>query len=225
MKNRIRFAVTVLAALVCCAPLWAQRYEPTESWPYLYEDFSPGNVLTARQGTIGYRQLNVCVSDGGLYYIKEGTIMKADMAGIHTVGIGDEVYLNVRGRLMRVMAETEHCAVVRDVEVNTDEMAKKSIGYVRSAVASTEYIQPLEKSLLEAEKNKFNGRVLPLREHFYLVVDGQLIPAGRSEVLKWSGSEKQATQAFLKENKIKWSRPEDLARLGEFLHGLHTPEQ
>lgn len=134
---------------------------------------------------------------------------------------------------MRVLRESEHTAVVLETEVDYDEMSKVNIGYGRSAVASAQDISlmslsgsdNLNKSLLDVQKDKYNGKVLPLDERTYLVVDGLLFKTDRSDILNHPRVNRKATSDFIKQNKIKFKRPEDLEKLGEYLHTQLTPEK
>lgn len=227
MKQITSFLLALSAALFSAiVPANAQRYNPTEPWPYLYEDFRPGNIFTNKESTIGYRELNVNVINGRLHFIDNGMIMEANMMNIHVVGIEEDVYLNVGGRLMRLLREGEHCAVVLGTEVDYDEMAKSNIGYGRSAVASTQDVSLMSlegsnnnnKSLLEAQKTKYNGKVLPLRQTTYLVVDGRLYPTDRQSLLKESGVDRKVMSDFFKAEKIRLKQQEDLEKVGEFIH-------
>ena len=217
----------------------AQRYAPTEPWPYLYEEFQGGNIFTNKEEMVGYDQLNVNVINGRLHYVENGTIMEANMLNVHVVRIDKDVYLNVGGRLMRVLRESEHTAVVLGTEVDFEEMNKANIGYGRSSVASTQDVTLsslagsdnygimsglLNKTLLDVQKNKYNGKVVPLKETTFLVVDGILFQADRSSIVNHAGVDKKATVDFIKKNKIKFRNPEDLEKLGEYLHTQLTSE-
>ena len=227
MKQITSFLLALSAALFSAiVPANAQRYNPTEPWPYLYEDFQPGNIFTNKEETLGYQELNVNVINGRLHYVDNGTIMEANMLNIHVVGIEKDWYLNVGGRLMRVLREGEHCAVVLGTEVDYDEMAKSNIGYGRSAVASTQDISLMSlegsnnnnKSMLEVQKTKYNGKALPLRETTFLVVDGRLFPTDRQSLLKESGVARKMLSDFIKTEKIRLKKWEDLEKVGEFIH-------
>lgn len=227
MKQLSSFLLASVALLLAVlVPAKAQRYQPTEPWPYLYEDFQPGNIFTNKEETLGYQELNVNVINGRLHYVDNGTIMEANMLNIHVVGIEKDVYLNVGGRLMRVLREGEHCAVVLGTEVDYDEMAKSNIGYGRSAVASTQDISLMSlegsnnnnKSMLEVQKTKYNGKALPLRETTFLVVDGRLFPTDRQSLLKESGVDRKVFSDFIKTEKIRLKKWEDLEKVGEFIH-------
>lgn len=217
-------AVLLLASLSAAAQ---GRIRPRETWPYLYEEFQSGAIFTNKEATFNYDQLNVNLLNGKLHYIQSGIIMETDMRNVHVARVGSDTYINAKGRMMRVLAETEHGAVVRNVEVDMDELGKANIGYGKSAVASTQNVSlyALEsgeglanKSLENILQDKNSGKELPVLEKDYLIVDGFLIRASKSEVSSWPGVGKDAAKAFFKQEKIKWSRTEDLSKVVEFVH-------
>ncbi len=205
------------------------RFKPLDSWPYLYEDFMSGTVLSGKAGnesTFNYDKMNVNVLNGTLHYVEKGTIMQADMRNIYVARIGAETYLNAGGKMMKVLSETEHGAVVLKNEVDLDEMGKANIGYGKSAVASTQNVSLFavaggdtnKKSLEDVRNSRFSGTELPIRDKIYLVVDGLLIRASKSEVMSWPNADKEAVKAYLKANKVKWRDPSSLSALVEFLY-------
>ena len=102
-----RFVFLLVAVLLCLSCIPTGAYTPTTSWPYVYEEFSPGSVLT-RQGTrIDYDRLNLSLVSGRVHYVEDGVIMQADPNSTVMLEIGDELYRNVGGRMTRVLKETD----------------------------------------------------------------------------------------------------------------------
>lgn len=223
-----RFFWGLALFLALLPPVTAQeRIRPRETWPYLYEDFLPGAVYTSKESTFHYDQLNVNVLNGKLHYIQGGVIMETDMRNVHVAKVGEDTYINAKGRMMRVLAEAEHGAVLRHEEVDFDEFNKASIGYGKSAVASTQNVAlyaldngdgMAKKSLDHVLKDKNGGREFPMQGKTWLIVDGYLIRAAKAEVSAWPGVDKQAAKAFFKQEKIKWNRTEDLLKVIGFVH-------
>ena len=228
MMKTYRFFLGLALFVALLSPAAAQeRIRPRETWPYLYEDFLPGAVYTSKESTFHYDQLNVNILNGRLHYIQGGVIMETDMRNVHVAKVGEDTYINAKGRLMRVLAESEHGAVLRHEEVDFDEFGKASIGYGKSAVASTQNVAlyaldngdgMAKKSLEHVLKDKHSGREFPLQGKTWLIVDGFLIRAAKAEVSAWPGVDKQAAKAFFKQEKIKWSRTEDLLKVIGFVH-------
>ncbi len=227
----------ILGVLLLLAGVSAQaqgKFQPKTTWPFLYEDFLAGNVLNSKGNTIEYDKLNVNVSNSRLYYIKGDDVMEADMATIYVARVGSDVYLNAMGKLMRVLKETEHGAVLESKEINMDEMQKTSIGYGKSAIASTQNVSAIalegmthsagnegtiNKSLSAFQQEKNSGEDLALRERLFLIVDGYLVRARKNEVFSDTHFNRDETFKYLKEKKIKWNDVDQLADLVEFLHG------
>lgn len=220
-----RIFVIVLASLIAGASAGAQNFEPREFWPYKYYDFQPGSIFDG-QKTTEYDLLNVCVWDGHLHSAQSGTIMEMAAGTIVVARLGQDVWLNVGGRLMQMFNETEHGAVVRSFLVDTDELGKADIGYGKSSTASTQNVSLMSlsgsnmntKSLISAQDARTSGMKLPVKGSYYIVVDGIAIKAVKSEVASQPGIDKDALKAYLKSNKVRWTRPDDLAGLVEFIH-------
>lgn len=215
------------AGLLVAFPLLAQDFKPRETWPFLYENFQPG-VLRLTDGTLAADALfNVAVPDGTLMFVGEDeTIMQADMSRIYTVRVGDDTFVNVMGRLYKVLSEVEGGALVLGAEVDVDQLNKVSIGYgISSSTASAQGLVNIldgrfdagGRSVAQSEQDKYSGKELPVKETFYLKIGMQLIPASRSEVLNTPGVDKKAANAFFKQEKIKWRDPASLEKLLSFV--------
>lgn len=208
--------------------LSAQGYEPHESWPFLYEKFQDGAARTNTGALVTEAPLNVSVADGSLIYINDkGIIMKADMTRIYTAKVGEDVYLNVGGKLYKVLSELDKGCVLHETRVDEDKLNNVNIGYgVSSSTASAVNISVLldgrmsviNKSLEQTEVDKFNSAVLPVKENRYLYVQRKLIPATRSSVSGCEGVDKKEASAFIKKEKIKWKETASLEKLVIFLY-------
>ena len=227
MKIIGTLAAAVLSLFMQYGTSVETRFDPTTTWPYIYEDFSPGSVFAENGNTIEYNLLNVNLVNNTLHYVKDGIIMQVDMKTVYVVRIKEQVYLNVQGELMEVINETENGAVVLHKEIDKDKMSRANIGYGTSPVASTQNIGlfalegslgGLNKSLSASEKDKFSGDNLELKKTTYLVVDGLLVPANKKEILSDGRFDTKQTENFFKTHKVKWNKTEDLSSLVEFLH-------
>ena len=75
----------------------------------------------------------------------------------------------------------------------------------------------MSKNIALLESQKFEGRVLPVKETHYFYLDGKLIPATRSSVMSIPGIDRKAANAFIKKEKIRWNKPETLKKLAGWL--------
>ncbi len=219
-------AVMLLMSVRLC---FAQDYGPTRTWPYLYKDFQNGVIRMSGGELVQAAMVNVSV-DGKVHYVddKEQKVMAADMLKVFTVRLGNDVYLNVGGKMMKLLAENENGAVVCGTSVNFDELSKSDIGYgISSSTASTQKLSSLagdSSSLVNLPlhtlmEGRENGEKLPLMRKNYIRIGLNVIPATKTEVTNSPLVDKSAAKAFLKSNKVKWNDPASLLTVVDFLSG------
>lgn len=225
--HMIKRVLILLSALALCQSVWSQEYHPRESWPYLLEDFT-GGVVTNYGGEVSADGFfNVSVVDGKLHFVKDGTIMVANMNQLQAVRIGNRVFINRMGKLKEVVAEERGgLFVLRDVSVDMDELAKTDIGFgARSAVASTQRVNGLGmgggttvnlalESAIAAAKE---GAELPISEKYVFLIRSREYPADKSSFLSLEGIDKASAKAFLKSEKIKWRNAESLGKVLKYI--------
>jgi hypothetical protein len=70
-------------------------------------------------------------------------------------------------------------------------------------------------SHLSMVNNKDSGKSIPLLKKYYFIANGDIIPAKAKEVENSMPTveKKKEFKNFVKANKIKWNKPEDLAKL------------
>ncbi len=231
MKLFKTLIIFVCTAVSTAAFAQGGRYEPTTNWPYVYEEFQPAWITTTLGSRIEYDDLNINVVNGKAHYVKNGVIMEADMSNIALLTIGNENYVRAAGALVKVIRNTEHSAVVRSIQVDTDAMSRSNIGYGTSSTANTQNVSlgalnvsldavTLNRSLDDLNKQRDTGETLALKEIDGILYKGSFIPAARSAVLNIYGIDKDAVKKFIKENKIKFSKTEDLAKLVDYLYSF-----
>lgn len=233
MKRISGIIASALLLLLAAGQGYAQRYQPRDTWPYLNEEFVEGNVRVSGGDLLEGRLLNVCIADGRLHYVEDGSIMAADMNNVFTASIGGFVYVNRGGKMFKVLVETDGGAVLQFTEVDFEEMNKTDIGYgISSSTASSQHTTLSGLGLTDemggfgiagnsryeaVRDNKGSGKVIPQKESLWLLVGGSMIPATRKDFLSYPGIDKDAAAKFLKENKIKWNKPLSLAKVVEYL--------
>lgn len=230
MKKMLFAAAAALAAAMTAAlPAPAQSYEPRDSWPYVYENFTGGTAMTAQDKVLASGPMNITISGGKLMYVdpETGKIMYADMTLVQSARIGEDGYVNVGGGLYRVLSSADQGSVLLGKEIDRDELGKVNIGYgISSSTASSANLTILldgrgsnmTKTIAQSEAEKYSGMVIPVKETMYLYVKGQLVPAVKSELLSWPGLDKDKTKSFIKSAKIRWKDSASVARLLPYLN-------
>lgn len=225
MKFSKFFTSSILALFAGIFTVSAQTYTPTESWPYIYKDFTKG-TLTPRNAAELVTEFNVPLTGTKLHYVQDGKIMEIPAMRVISVTIGDDLYIAASSRLMKVLASDESGYVLSATEVDIDAMNKVSIGYgISSSTASAQNVTTLtetgdvlvNQNLLDSVEKQGTGKPLKTKTNTFIFVKGQLLEASKSIITKESGVEKKAINAFFKENKIKWIDAESLLKVVDFL--------
>jgi hypothetical protein len=147
------------------------------------------------------------------------------MVKVFSVKAGEDIFVNVAGKLYKVLAESKGGAAVQARYLDVEQMNKANIGYgVSSSVASTQNVAGLAldsnagTNINKALESKEGGAEIPLAEKTYILFcRNRIVPALKREVMDVPGLDKNQAKAFFKEHKIKWSQPESLTEVADFL--------
>lgn len=227
MRRSLSSALVLCISMIACFAQQNKSYEPRETWPFLYEEFTEGTTRTSSGELITDAPFNITVTDSKLLYIKDDKIMLADMKSVHTVKINDDIYLNVMGSLYKVLSELDLGVVLMQNALDVDQLNKVKIGYgVSSSTGSAMGLQVsldgrfdfVNMSVQQSRHDKDSGEVLPMRESYFVYVNNTLIPATQRTVTTWPGVDKKEASDFIKKEKIKWKQTESLEKLVIFLN-------
>lgn len=224
-----KFLYSCVFALMAVAA-FAQDESPTTNWPYLYPDFMEGEILRTR-GKAVKSMLNIHLNLGALHYVENGKIKEANTLGIDSIVIGEDVFRNVGGKMLKVLAETEGGYVVEEARGNFTAVVRNDGAYGTTGLNST-----TTKTFMYNENviNAYNGylltdvyadlfamknqaETLPVNKNMFLVIGLQQIPATKKGVAALDGMNRKAFSAFLKSEKIKWDEPEDLVKVLNYI--------
>ena len=152
MKRLLFSCVFALMAVAA----FAQDESPTTNWPYLYPDFMEGEILRTR-GKAVKSMLNIHLNLGALHYVENGKIKEANTLGIDSIVIGEDVFRNVGGKMLKVLAETEGGYVVEEARGNFTAVVRNDGAYGTTGLNST-----TTKTFMYNENviNAYNGYLL-----------------------------------------------------------------
>ena len=200
----------------------------TTVWPYLYNDFTEGAVNKISGKTINYK-LNVHVKESKLHFLSGNLVNEAFLTDVASVRIGDDVYIPVNQKLMKMIAQDGEDYVLELIVANLSNINETGGAYgVSSATSATNKLSSIDTDsqinqnhmLLKASKNK--GESLDLESTYYFLINGELIEATSRIVDKKIAPEDKALwKQFKKENKIRWNQDESLKKILLFLKSIH----
>lgn len=225
MRKLLFFCLSLLLAV----PILAQEEGPTANWPYLYPEFKEG-VLQVRSKT-EKALFNIHLDLGALHYVQNGIIKEANTMNATILVVGDDLFRNVGGKMLKVMAQSQGGYVVQEVRANYGAVVRDDGSMGTTALNSTttktflynqNVINGYNGYLLtdvyaDLLAMKDNSEKLPMRESLYLIIGLEQIPAERKAVAALEGLDKKAFKAFLKSEKIEWDDPQDLVKVLDFI--------
>ena len=203
--------------------------EPTTNWPYLYPEFKEGelNVRSKTEKAL----FNIHLDLGALHYVEDGRIKEANILNASTLVIGNDVFRNVAGKMLKVLARAQGGYIVEETRATYSAVVRNDGAYGTTALNST-----TTKTFLYNENaiNQYNGYLmtdvykdllamrddaekLPVRKNLYIVIGMDQIPADKKSVASLSGLDKKALKAFLKSEKIDWNEIGDLVKVIDYI--------
>lgn len=201
----------------------AQSYEPTTKWPYLYENFKSG-ILLFSDNTKTTASVNVHLLGSLLHYEKDGLIYHVDINKLEGVDIGEDKFVPSNGKLVKIVGKLGQNYMAKLTIGDFDALMSSSGAYGMSSSSSSVNklssieiggISNLNYRLMVDEKQE--GRILPLKTEYLLIIKGKSISAVKSEIEKTLTDDKKVEfKAFIKDNKIKFNKEESLSNLLKF---------
>ena len=174
---------------------------------------------------------NIHLDLGALHYVEDGKIKEANTMNASTLIIGDDVFRNVGGKMLRALARTRGGFIAEEVRATYSAVMRNDGAYGTTALNSTttktflyneNAINPYNGYLLtdvyaDLHAMKDDSENLPVRKTLYMIIGLEQIPAERKSVISLEGLDKKALKAFLKAEKIDWSELEDLVKVIDYI--------
>ncbi len=209
-------------AMAVSVSAYGKDFEPTTTWPYLFEDFQTGLITNFRGIEISHKQLNISLLKGRAHYMQGDKLMEVEMGTITTLIIGEETFVPASGRLVKVIRATENGMTALSTVINVEEMNRPEASYGGSPVSSVQAVNPWATGAMADIKtvndlSKTGGEPLILKETRGIVYKRMFYPALRNVILNIPGVDKDAVKKFMKDNKIRLTDDEDLLKLAEFI--------
>ncbi len=220
-----RYILIALALIISFGRMSAQTSEPTTTWPYLYPDFQAGE-LKKHAGAPVSGLFNIHIMESRLHFIEGELVREALVTEVFSVKIGNDYYANVGGRMMKVLAKSDNGFIAEEMLVDVARLNTTGGAYGSSsnsiatqALSSIEGIGGTRSNMnhMELRNSKNDGSILPVTVKRYLVLPGRIIYAAKKDVMQIDGIDRDALNAFLKGNKIKFKNPQDNLKVLDFI--------
>lgn len=217
----------MLAAAFMAVAASAQNEKPTVNWPYIFPDFEEGTIEKTG-GIIEKSRYNIHLNIGALHFLENGKIKEHPTVGIKSMTIGETVFRNVGGKMLKVLGQTDGGFVVEETLANYGAIISRDGAY-GGAVADR------DKTFSQHENNgslngylltdsyadliaiKHDSADLPVVRKVYIVMGIQKVFINKKSVLEAFPLDKKAFSAFLKAENIKWTDTDDLLKVIDYI--------
>lgn len=217
-----KLILSAVIAIIAFGSAVAQK--PTTTYPYLYPEFTDGKVVM-ETGNKEEKKLNVHLRAGKLHYIDNGIIKEAFLKDVKAVEIGNDVFIPIFGRMMKVVAKDDNGCVATEILGDFEEAREAKGAYGTSSTSSSTMKLTSLQTDAQVNQNYMNilnekeqGMELRLRSTYYLITPKYKMKASKKDVdSSLPESARADYKSFLKSQKIKWSDPQSLLAVVDFL--------
>lgn len=217
-----RIVITLFIAFIAAASISAQQVSTL--WPYIYPEFREGTLYMAGQDKLT-SDFNIHLKDGRLHFISQGLIKEVQNKDIVLVTIGNDTFMVVDGRVMRVVGSEKRGLIATLILADFDKLFDSGGAYGASSTSSsTRKLTSIEiggisqTNHMMLRESRENGVPLPIKQKHFLVTKGQVYPATRRGISSSfeDKARKKEFKQFIKEKKINWSDPQSMLQLVDF---------
>ena len=204
----------------------AGALSPTTTYPYLYPTFTEGKVILSG-GKEEERKMNIHLRRDNLHYIDNGVIKAAFLTNVVAVEIGNDVFIPVDGRMLRVVAKNENGCVAEEIlgdfEASLESGGAYGMSSTSSATMKLTSVQTdsqVNQNYMNILNEKSQGVELRVETKLWLVGPEFRVRATKKDVASVLTGEKAAGwKAFLKQHKIRWKEPQSLLAVVDYVSG------
>jgi len=204
--------------------LISNAQECTTLWPYIYSDFLEGSIVMEGGKTLT-KPVNIHILESKLQYIEGENIIEANLKDVVMLKIGQEKYIPIKGQMMKIIIENEKGMIALMILGNFEAVVEEGGAYGSSSnTLATMKLSSIDiggKNIMnhmELKANRDLGKSLPLIFKYFVVVDGNTIPATRKGIEEYLQTPEKIKlfRKFIKTNKINWNKPDNLNKILDF---------
>ena len=210
--------IVILTAVLCFSTSWAQQaqVEKRTKIPFAYKNFREADIEYAF-GKGKPAKANIFLRDASLLYMKDTTVMKANLFGVISVNFGDAVYRKTDNRMGKVLASKGDILLTDVITIDVNKMRDDA----RSGKNSTFLDLPEFNIFVETNADywgKEEANTYPLKDEYFFIVKGVAFPASEKIFKKHLREDKRDDfKELMKNRKWSWKDAESLKVLLDYL--------
>ena len=205
----------ITALVLMCTTLigFADKYTPTEGWPYLYSDFVPA-IVYYKGGKCESANINVHLLSNKLHFTDGENIMIVRNAlQIDSVVCESGITLLYKGnKYVEKLAQSKYIVVGRTCEIDINSLNDSGGAYgISTTSAATQNVASFSDHGNMAAQ-RYNDMIADRHNNREICHANK---SGINDIL--DKEQRKAFKAFLKANKIKWKESESLLLVAQYL--------
>jgi hypothetical protein len=230
MKKSIFFICSIITLSIS---LSAQKYEPVtvragmrvvDCFPfnerYRYPEFITGRIYVI-SGVYSEARLNLNFLSGEMEYIRnKDTLAIANKKDVRFITVAQDTFYFDKGNYLEMKSGGIVKVFLKQYIKLKEILKKDSYGTASAGSASNSYGSlPVGGNfyMLTANEDMVLQRTL---EYYLASSSGGFIPYNKKSILQLYPQDEKAIKAYLKSNKINFSKLDDLIRLADYLSAL-----
>jgi hypothetical protein len=194
-----------------------------DSIRFLYPKFIPGRVYF-RDGKISNAVLNYNLMNGEMEFIAAGndTLSIANEVTIRLITVNNDSFYYDKG-YMKLITGNASIKLAKKELIQIGDVEKMSAYIQSSSTSAISTMSYYYSSRGEVNKLKSRADVLLVKQTVYYFGDryNHFLLANKKNLKKILGRNQSELETFLQENKIMFSREDDLIKLTNFTHHLN----
>ncbi len=186
---------------------------------YIYPEFKTGKVVF-KNGIFSERRLNLNFLLGEMEFIQSrDTLTIINKKDIKYVAIAQDTFYYDKGYIKQ-MSKGKHVIGLKERFELKEVQNKDPYGVSSSASSTTSFgTMPVDGNFYKLNANK--DMVFQRVRQFYLTMPGrEFVLLSRKSLVDMFPSDETKIKAFLKTNKIKFDKTDDILKLSDFLNTL-----
>lgn len=209
--------IFLFMALTVAVQTFAQQQQEhrrsTET--FVFPEFQEAKVLQTFGRSVRAK-VNIFLKDSALYFVEDSVIKKAYTQSIIGVQFDSVKYLKVDSIMGEVLASRKYTHLVRVTTIDMDQLRAETIGGENLPYFHIEGVHT--SAFYEIEGQIYDQKGYPLKDRFYFLIRGNVVPAIESKVKPYVRPEMQeAFKNLMGDRFWSWNDPKSLKMLLNYL--------
>ena len=212
--RKVILLLTMLStSLVSFAQQQQEHRRSTET--FVFPEFQEAKVLQTFGRSVRAK-VNIFLKDAALYFVEDSVVKKAYTQHIIGVQFDSVKYLKVDSIMGEVLSSRKYTHLVRVTTIDMDKLRAETTGGENLPYFQIEGVHT--SAFYEIEGQIYDEKGYPLKDKYYFLIRGNVVPAIESKVKPYVRPEmREAFKNLMGDRFWSWSDPKSLKMLLDYL--------